>query len=81
VAACIHVIAVELGVAVARTPASHASRPLGRLAVLRAWMDVGSKSQHQHVYADRHGHGRRLRVQRSSNPIPADLSRVVSHHG
>ena len=42
----------------------HAGRAVGRLAVLRARRAVARHPQPQHVHADRHGHRRRLCLQR-----------------
>ena len=58
-----------------RARAGDAGRAVGGLAVLRAGMGVAHEPQSQHVHADRHGHGRRLGLQRGRNgcarPVPA----------
>ena len=55
----------------------HACRPLVRLAVFSALLGFAGKPQPQYVHADRHGHGRRLPVQRRgdrcSQNFPASL--------
>ena len=42
----------------------NAGGAVGRLAVLRARLAVAGHPQSQHVHLDRHGHGRRLALQR-----------------
>ena len=44
--------------------ARDASRLVGRLAILSARMGLARQPQSQHVHPDRHGHGRRLDLQR-----------------
>ena len=50
---------------------------MGGLAVLRARLGLAQKPQPQHVHADRHGHRRRLGVQRRRDdrawPVPAGV--------
>ena len=61
------------------TRARDAGRAVGGLAVLRAGMGLARQSQSQHVHPDRHGHGRRLDLQRGrdgrARPLPAGVPR------
>ena len=47
----------------------------------QARLDVHRQSLHQHVHADRDGHGRGLSVQRGGDRLSANLSRFVSRDG
>ncbi len=48
-----------------------------RLAVLRARGELGAQPQPQHVHPDRHGHRRRLSLQRRGGDRPGDFPAVV----
>ena len=50
---------------------------VGRLAVLRARLDLGPDAEAEHVHADRDGHRRRLAVQRGRHRRARHLSRRV----
>ena len=54
---------------------------LGRLAVLSARLGVGKVSQRQHVYPDRHGRRRGLRVQHDCHDPPGILPVEFLEHG
>ncbi len=52
--------------------------PVGRFAILSAWMDLHLKSLYQHVYADRDGHRGHLWIQRRCDTVSANLSVFLS---
>ena len=54
---------------------------MGRLAVLRAWLDVRGESQLEYVHADCVGNGDGISLQRSRGDFPATLSCHVSRDG
>ncbi len=54
---------------------------LVRLALLRARLGVAAIAQPQHVHADRHGHGRRVDLQRRRDPCARTLPSSVSRRG
>ena len=60
-----------------RTAPCHARCPLGWLAFLSARLDVHRQSLHQHVHADRHGHGGGLPFQPDRHRLPRNISRIV----
>ena len=63
---------IELAAARPRYP----GRAVGRLALLRARLAVAQDPQSQHVHIDRHGHRRRLGLQRHRHPrCPASSRR------
>ena len=51
---------------------------VGGLAVLRARLAIAADPQSQHVHADRHGHRRRLDLQRRRDTASAAFSRLPS---
>ena len=63
--------------------AGDAGRAVGGLAVLRARLAVAQDAQPQHVHPDRHGHRRRLGLQRrgdrGSRPFPARVPQLRRH--
>ena len=58
--------------------ARHAGRAVGGLAVLRARLALDRHAQSQHVHADRHGHRRRLALQRGRDACARASSRRPS---
>ena len=57
----LNLIGVPLSAALAGIHSRHPRRPLGRMALLPAFLDFARQSQPQHVHPDRHGHRRCLR--------------------
>ena len=62
----------------AATPAQYAGGSVGRLAVLRAWLEVHRHLEPQYVHAHRHRHGGGLPLQPRRRAVPRPHSRKLS---
>ena len=56
-------------------------RPVGRLALLRAFLGQPEDPQPQHVHPDRARRRRSIRLQPGGHPRAADLPRIAAHDG